>query len=604
MTKQYQYANNPATTLSGSLTSGATSISVVSASDFPTSGDFTIIIDSELMLVTGVSGTTWTVERGAESTTPAAHNNNAAVTGIVTKASFLNAHWIDARVYGAVGDDATDNTTALQAALDAAGVGGKVHLPDGTYQITDNLYIDSQCEIVGAGRGAIIKQVTVGKHGLVSRSWHSTEAVSPTGHCQIRNLGLQGPGGASGRGILLRDYYSLIENVNISGFEDGIHIQTTNDVGTSVGGTLVENQIRNVRVYTFSGYGIYVGSDDNGKLTDGFIDGAILNASTATNSINIGSAAGWQVRGVHCYGNTSSSYIRLRGAFRTIMDGVYCEAGFTTQAIELSAYQRGAILSNITVDMRNTAGEFAVSVGSSALYQNDGVTIIGLTVSQDNNAAVTAVTQTGFNTALKASRLVGLALQGTYFYQITPVSGISWSVLEPTGKAPRLVFPTYYGATADPTSNSTTLPASGGMVAIPFEVPATGLLQSVTFRHNTGSSRFLAAALYRQVGNGATAVRVALWTHASYAAATTFTVNVDSVPVQIPPGSYWLVLMNTTGSTANVGKSASATLVAACRTATVAGSDPPQTLDMSTGWSDTTDNVFAALKFRVFGESS
>jgi hypothetical protein len=83
----YQYANNPSTTLAGAVTAGATSISVASAADFPTAPQFTIIVDSEIMLVTGVAGTVWTVERGAESTVAATHNNNAAVTGVLTAGS-------------------------------------------------------------------------------------------------------------------------------------------------------------------------------------------------------------------------------------------------------------------------------------------------------------------------------------------------------------------------------------------------------------------------------------------------------------------------------------------------------------------------------------
>lgn len=62
----------------------ATSITVDSASGFPTSGNYTIKIDSEHMLVTGGQGTTtWTVSRHADSTTAATHNGGAGVTRVV-----------------------------------------------------------------------------------------------------------------------------------------------------------------------------------------------------------------------------------------------------------------------------------------------------------------------------------------------------------------------------------------------------------------------------------------------------------------------------------------------------------------------------------------
>ena len=52
--------------------------SVASAMGF-TTGDFRILIDSEIMKVTGVSGTTLTVARHQEGTSAASHTNGTAV---------------------------------------------------------------------------------------------------------------------------------------------------------------------------------------------------------------------------------------------------------------------------------------------------------------------------------------------------------------------------------------------------------------------------------------------------------------------------------------------------------------------------------------------
>lgn len=73
--------NNTASTLAASIDDSQTSFSVASAV-FP-SGQFRIIIDSEIMIASA-SGTTLTVERGAEGTTAAAHSSAAPVTHIVT----------------------------------------------------------------------------------------------------------------------------------------------------------------------------------------------------------------------------------------------------------------------------------------------------------------------------------------------------------------------------------------------------------------------------------------------------------------------------------------------------------------------------------------
>ena len=73
----------PQTTLNGAIGStGATSITVTSASGFPGSGTYYIQIDSEVMAVTGGQGTTtWTVTRGARGSTAATHANSAPVVG-------------------------------------------------------------------------------------------------------------------------------------------------------------------------------------------------------------------------------------------------------------------------------------------------------------------------------------------------------------------------------------------------------------------------------------------------------------------------------------------------------------------------------------------
>lgn len=85
-----QYANNPSSTLSADLTAGATTLTVTSAAAFSASGNFRVIIDSELLEVTAVSGTTFTVSRGVEGTTAASHSSGTAITQILTRDGLLS----------------------------------------------------------------------------------------------------------------------------------------------------------------------------------------------------------------------------------------------------------------------------------------------------------------------------------------------------------------------------------------------------------------------------------------------------------------------------------------------------------------------------------
>ena len=83
------FVNDPGTTLAAGCTALATFIIVTGASGYPTSGNFRIKIDQELMMVTGVSGVTWTVTRGIESTTPTTHLSGAAINHTVTAGGLI-----------------------------------------------------------------------------------------------------------------------------------------------------------------------------------------------------------------------------------------------------------------------------------------------------------------------------------------------------------------------------------------------------------------------------------------------------------------------------------------------------------------------------------
>ena len=79
-----RFANQASTTLSSAIGSGDLSISVQGVTHFPTSPEFRIRISQELLLVTGVVGTTWTVTRGIEGTTSASHALGSTVVAVLT----------------------------------------------------------------------------------------------------------------------------------------------------------------------------------------------------------------------------------------------------------------------------------------------------------------------------------------------------------------------------------------------------------------------------------------------------------------------------------------------------------------------------------------
>lgn len=123
---QEQFTNGPSTTLASTILLGATSLTVNDATGFPTTGNFRIRIDSEIILVTAVSGTTFTITRAQEGTTAAGHSGGATVTHVLT-AGALEAFREDNIGAGAIANRPTVGET------------GRIYIPnDGLIFQRDN----------------------------------------------------------------------------------------------------------------------------------------------------------------------------------------------------------------------------------------------------------------------------------------------------------------------------------------------------------------------------------------------------------------------------------------------------------------------------------
>jgi Pectate lyase superfamily protein len=166
----------------------------------------------------------------------------SAVTGVAAGAIVAQAspaaaadavplEWFNVKTYGTVGDGSTDDTAAIQAALDAAKAagGGTVYFPTGTYKVMptttgpalsvggDNI------RLVGAGRktATLVK----GANGiLLSMSGTYSGGTSGSTHrryCSIQDLGLNGN---RKTGLLLELYYN-----SCSYFRD-VFMSSNNDI--------------------------------------------------------------------------------------------------------------------------------------------------------------------------------------------------------------------------------------------------------------------------------------------------------------------------------------------------------------------------------------
>lgn len=108
-----------------------------------------------------------------------------AVSGVATSLSdfvssvlLATSYNVQDAAYGAVGDGVADDTSAIQAALNAANTagGGTVYLPAGTYYITSTLTVYDKTVVVGEGKGSTVLLVDAGISGTGVR----TDASSTT----------------------------------------------------------------------------------------------------------------------------------------------------------------------------------------------------------------------------------------------------------------------------------------------------------------------------------------------------------------------------------------------------------------------------------------
>ena len=211
-------------------------------------------LPSETIAVTNVSGTTWTVTRGVDGTTPVAHTAGFTVYQVVSAGAlgmFPQVYSVRSVTYGAKGDGSTDDTTAIQAALTACRLagGGTVYVPEGTYIVSSMLQIGSGTTLQGAGAGATTIRAKSG-------SW--------AGVAQI--------GSINGLGVLITYNNASASNITVTGLTvDGNEAGITaipSWAGTQACGGLHINNvtgltIRACKIMNTIGYTVYLQSDTN-----------------------------------------------------------------------------------------------------------------------------------------------------------------------------------------------------------------------------------------------------------------------------------------------------------------------------------------------------
>ena len=165
--------------------------------------------------------------------------------------------FVNVKDHGAVGDGVSDDTAAINAAIDAAvlqGLDGRseaVLFPAGVYRTMGEHVLRNRCLLVGHGKGASTIQ------SLDEASGEMFRFTAP--FSGIRDLHLQG-GQKSGDGVVFDAGNPILESAQITDF--GGNGVTVGKSERAIGGTY-----HNIKIKDCRGYGVWIG--DKTGSTDG-----------------------------------------------------------------------------------------------------------------------------------------------------------------------------------------------------------------------------------------------------------------------------------------------------------------------------------------------
>ena len=185
------------------------------------------------------------IDQLTEVTTPYYTDDLAIVdnTGTATtkKISYLNLiPFFNVKAYGAVGNNSSDDTASIQAAINAAGlVGGIVFFPAGTYKITGKLTLISGITIQGISDQYDLPSPTC----MINQTGSNQDIFygNDVGQVTFKNICLQGTGSGTGIGI------DLVRTSNANNryfqFQD-VYIRNTGGDGIYATNMIVSNFTR------------------------------------------------------------------------------------------------------------------------------------------------------------------------------------------------------------------------------------------------------------------------------------------------------------------------------------------------------------------------
>lgn len=230
------------------------------------------------------------------------------ISGVTKRAVVSKVNPIlSVKQYGAVGDNSTDDTTAIQAAITAASSGDIVYFPPGTYKVTAAITIPNGMRLMGGGR---TKSIIAGYSTTANIFTVSTNEAVRFEQLEITRTSTVATAGA---GIQFTDpstenIGSTVDDCVISNCFRGIHFLKAQ-----------QWKVTNCYIADYYQIGVYVQNTYDGDSGDSYMSGNMIITSRGGTTYGVFQGSGGGLRAI---GNKF-----LSGSYGIFFD---LETGITT----------------------------------------------------------------------------------------------------------------------------------------------------------------------------------------------------------------------------------------------------------------------------------
>jgi hypothetical protein len=426
-------SNGPTTTVAsahGVVTAGTSETwTVASSTGFPAAvtgvSQFRIAdraAPAEIMIVTNVSGTTWTVTRGTESTTPVAHTAGFTVYQALTAGVLSGLTPVAVNVKNSGDTTGSADKSVIAAAITAAGTagGGLVQLGAGSFYLNAGLTIPAGVTVAGLGAGLTTVKVANGASSFIP---FLMQNVSGAG---VRDLKLDLNSGGTSSGNI--GIYANAGTTNMTGI-DIRRVTVIN--GWQAGISVVAYPVSYTIGFTMEDVTV-TGCAGSGISISGAQDATITRAAVSS-----------------CAGNGGGIFVGGSSGIKIIASE---STGNTTHGLAFNAASYNLATSGFQVTGGNYSGNNAGGSTGYGIVVSEGCydfTITGARCEGNGGGGI------GVDVAWDATRTSGTAASGTT--TTLTDSTAAWPLNSWTGWTVRFTSGTGSGQSAVITSNTATV---------------------------------------------------------------------------------------------------------------------------------------------------